>query len=148
MDVQHYPMWMGQNQLNYNFYSVGPKGKILKAIWFRQVEFEPNRIFNVSLGDVDDITNEIKGNVISNNSDVDRVLMTVGQSVIIFCKRFPDAYVTVRGSTPARTRLYRMVISSRLTEIRRKFILYGLFGLKAELFRKNQNYDGFMVKAL
>ena len=64
--------------------------------------------FNLGFGDQDESTGKINDLTISNNSDTDRILATVAATILEFTAHFPDAIVYVKGSTPARTRLYQM----------------------------------------
>ncbi|WP_440590452.1 DUF6934 family protein [Nibrella viscosa] len=49
--------------------------------------------------------------VISNNNDMPKVLATVAQTLVAFFRLRPTSSVIFRGSTPSRTRLYRMAIA-------------------------------------
>ena len=49
--------------------------------------------------------------VISNNNDAIKVLSTVYQTVLLFVKHFPEAYILMVGSSKSRTRLYQMAIT-------------------------------------
>jgi len=147
MDISHYPLMVHRDHLNYRFYSEGHKGRILKSIGYEPLCFRSFKAFNLTLGDVDERTGRVRCNVVSDNGDRDKVLRTVGESVIILCRRHRDAYVMATGSSPARNRLYRMMISKHLEEIEQRFLILGLLGWEMELFRNDRNYDGFMVKA-
>ncbi|HEY5749019.1 MAG TPA: hypothetical protein VIU12_23285 [Chryseolinea sp.] len=148
MDISHYPIQTEEDHLNYSFFSHGPKGRILKTVWFKPIQIEPRKVFNLILEDVDEVTKKASTDVISNNGDRDKVLSTVAQSVIMISKRYPEACIIARGNSPARNRLYRMMISNHLMEIQTHFLVYGIVGVRVEEYRKDQNYDGFMVKAL
>jgi hypothetical protein len=147
MEMPHYPILMGEDHLNYSFFSYGPKGRILKSIWFEPLQFEPRKVFNLILRDIDLVTRNARADVVSNNGDRNKVLSTVARSVAMLLGRYPTACVIARGNSPARTRLYRMMISNHLEKIQIYFPVYGLAGIKVEGFRKNQNYDGFMVRS-
>lgn len=53
--------------------------------------------------------------------------------------------IYVEGSTAERTRLYRIIISRELSEIEKIFTIYGLLGSDTEIFKKNQNYNAFVI---
>jgi hypothetical protein len=74
------------------------------------------------------------------------VLATVAMTVYKFYEANPGCYVFVTGSTKTRTRLYRIGISKRLTEIRKDFNVYGLLSGKWQDFSEGVDYEGFMVK--
>ena len=71
-----------------------------------------------STGDFDDF-------VITNNQDTIKVLATVAASVYAFSDVYPNARIYATGSTPARTRLYRMGISNNLEELQEQFDVFG-----------------------
>ena len=55
---------------------------------------------------------------------------------IPFFDRNPEAIVYATGSTPARTRLYRMGITKFYDEIQSDFYLYGRIGDKLYIFEQ------------
>ncbi|MBL0739820.1 DUF6934 family protein [Chryseolinea lacunae] len=146
MEMPHYPMVVSEDRLTYEFFSDGPKGKILKSIWYEPLQTF-SLVFNLALGDVDNDMGDIRCDVVSNNNDRDKVLRTVAESVIVLCRFYPSAYVVFQGNSPARTRLYRMMLSKHLSEIRQRFWVFGILRDRTEPFRKNKNYRSFMVKA-
>lgn len=95
--MPHYPILMGEDHLNYSFFSYGPKGSILKSICFEPLRFEPNKVFNLILRDVDLVTRKERADVISNNGDRDKVLSTVARTVAMHLDRYPSAYVIALG---------------------------------------------------
>jgi hypothetical protein len=54
--------------------------------------------------------------------------------------------VYATGSTKSRTRLYRMGISKYLEEIKADFEVYGELENGWEEFRKDVEYEAFLVK--
>ena len=58
---------------------------------------------------------------ISNNGDTEKVLGTVVAALYAFFDRHPGAIVYATGSTPGRTRLYRMGITKFYEEIKNDF---------------------------
>ncbi|SHG56819.1 hypothetical protein SAMN04488109_0865 [Chryseolinea serpens] len=147
MDLPYYSLRSARSRLWCTFYSEGPRGRILKAIRFVMVQASP-AVFNVTLGDVKIEFGEVDTLVVSNNGDRDKILRTVAESIILFCRRYPQAYVLVSGNSPVRNRLYRMIISNRINEIRQYCEIYGMIGLRGYPFRESQNYNGFLVKGL
>ena len=49
------------------------------------------------------------------------------------------------GSTPSRTRLYRIGISNNLSEIKEDFNVFGYLKNQWTPFEKNQNYEAFLI---
>ncbi|MEI7584587.1 hypothetical protein [Runella sp.] len=82
---------------------------------------------------------------ITNNDDMEMVMATVIQIVLRFFEKYPSKMVYIEGSTPERTRLYRIIMSRELLEIEKVFTVYGLIGNNPELFVKNLNYDAFVI---
>ena len=91
-------------------------------------------------------TGEIDDIVISNNSDSEKVLVTVVATVYAFTDKYPGAMIYATGSTNARTRLYRMGIAKYFSEVTKDFEILGERNDDWETFRKNIDYDGFLVK--
>src|ERR1700712_3575512 len=93
------------------FISIGKNGRIIK-----QVEFQAtlvSEIYNLVFGDVDG--NEgISDTSVSNNGDRNKILATVAYVVNLYLERYPERLIYFRGSTPERTRLYRMAIGLNL----------------------------------
>lgn len=148
MESKCYESYRGQTRFSYRFYSCGSRGRILKQVDFTLFQMQPIVAYNVSFGDVDENTGEIDTGVVSNNADRDQVLLTVATIITRFCRRNPQVYVVARGNSPARNRLYRMMISKRLDEIQKRCEIYGILGSKTVAFQKNVNYTAFAVKTL
>ncbi|GAB4040548.1 DUF6934 family protein [Spirosoma jeollabukense] len=126
----------------YSFVSVSPEKTIQKLIFFTRSE---SGIYNMALVDLLE-SGELSDMSISNNQDMEIVLATVIRVLSDFLNRKSDAIVTFQGSTPERTRLYRIVISKFLPEIIFIFDVGGLtLSGEYEPFRPNQNYTGFVV---
>jgi hypothetical protein len=74
-------------------------------------------IYNLAFGDIPDGTDMIDDAVVSNNDDRDMILATVANTIFDFTNNYGKHYIFATGSTPARTRLYQMGISSLWNEI-------------------------------
>ena len=101
-----------------------------------------------SLGfvDVDNLTGEINDLAKSDNGDSEKILATVAQATLTFTKYHPESLVFAEGSTPIRTRLYRIGISQNFEAISETFLVWGLLGNKWHPFEKNSDYEAFLVK--
>ena len=91
-------------------------------------------------------TGEINDNVITNNDDSQKVLATVASTTYAFTDKYPDAWIYATGLSKARTRLYRMGITNNLAEIKKDFHVFGLNSDKWEKFRRDKNYEAFLIK--
>lgn len=123
---------------------MGSKGAIRKMIEFQTTSF-PN-LFNLAFGDKNPETGEIDDLAISNNGDTQKVLGTVVAALYAFFDRNPEAIVYATGSTPARTRLYRMGITKFHDEIQSDFYLYGRIEDKLYIFETGTEYEGFIAR--
>lgn len=131
MNIEHYTLSVNATYLDYEFESDGPKGKIIKRIRLRKINDKPN-VYNLSFGDFNPATGQISDTTTTNNKDTDKILSTVASAVGVFFRHYPDAFVIAEGSTPSRTRLYRMRVASNLCKIEKEFRVYGLLGDKWE----------------
>jgi hypothetical protein len=144
MQFEKYEIEASSSLLRFEFYSIGPKGKIKKQVVFKAFE-NNNNVFNIGFGDVDKDGN-INDLTITNNEDSQKVLATVVLTVLKFFEKYPNYYVYATGSTKARSRLYRMGISNNLDEILQSFVIYGFFDNKWEFFKIGKDYQEFLVR--
>lgn len=113
------------------------------------IEFQatslPN-LYNLAFGDKDPETGELDDLAVSNNGDTEKVLGTVVAALYVFFDRNPEATVYATGSTPARTRLYRIGITKFYDEVQNDFFLYGKIGDKLYIFETGIDYEGFIAQ--
>ena len=119
MELERYQTSISRDHKVYNFVSVGNKGKFIKKVIFS--ETDQDGLYNLSLGDYNTKTKEIDYYSISDNGDRDKILATVVACLFSFFKYNLKAWVYTYGSTPTRTRLYRMGISNHLDETTEDF---------------------------
>ena len=144
MKLDRYHLKSDETLSVFEFISVGPKGAIRKIIHF-QPTLTPG-LYNLAFGDKHPITGEIDDLVITNNGDPDKVLATVVAALYVFLDKNPEALVYATGSTPSRTRLYRIGITRFLDEIRKDFFLYGRTNKEFHDFEIGKEYDGFLAQ--
>ena len=144
MKLPKYPLASGDRLTTFDFISEGPKGLIHKLVQFKQTNLK--NVYNLAFGDKDHTTGEIDDTVISNNGDSEKVLATVVATVYAITDKYPDAVIYATGSTKARTRLYRMGIAKYFSEVTKDFEILGERNDDWESFRKNIDYDGFLVR--
>lgn len=82
-------------------------------------------VYNLAFGDHDESTGETSDSIISGNGDGQKVLTTVASTAYAFTNQYPAARIYATGSSPARTRLYRIDISTSQIEIMADFEVYG-----------------------
>ena len=146
MDLERYQTSTSRDHKVYSFVSVGNNGKFIKKVIFS--ETDQDGLYNLSLGDYNTKTKEIDYYSISGNGDRDKILATVVACLFSFFKYNPKAWVYTYGSTPARTRLYRMGISNYLDETADDFEIFGELDYGWERFKINTNYRSFIIKLI
>ncbi len=144
MKLDRYHLKADETLSVFEFISVGPKGAIRKII-----DFQPTGVkglYNLAFGDKHPVTGEIDDLAITNNGDTDKVLATVVTALYAFLDTNPEALVYATGSTPARTRLYRMGISRFYEEMQQEFILFGRIGKEFYEFEIGKEYESFLAQ--
>lgn len=135
------------DKLKFQFVSEGPKGKIVKIIQFAQTSDKD--IYNLSFGNlrhdgsVDDETT-------NDNKDRNKILATVAGAIYEFSSLYPDKFIFFGGTTLERTRLYRMALTININELKKDFLIYGVYKTgdmyERVVFQEQKNYFGFMIK--
>jgi hypothetical protein len=144
MNLPRYTLKADADLTVFEFISEGPKGSIPKLIVFAETNLKD--FYNLAFGDKDEITEKINDKIVSNNNDTEKVLTTVVAAIFAFTDRYPDAWVYATGSTPSRTRLYRMGINKYLKEIERELHIFCEFGDDWLPFEKERDFEGYAVK--
>jgi hypothetical protein len=137
---------ISHNGLKYTFISKGPKGDIPKVIQFGKTPIL--NVFNLAFGNlnndgtIDDLT-------VNDNKDRNKILATVASVVYQFTKE-NDKLIFFAGSTPERTRLYRMAITINWEALATDFEIFGVLQFLGNFievpFEKGVNYYGFLIK--
>ena len=138
-----YELKAQSDAMTFEFTSVGPKGEIPKLVIYSAMPTK--NLYNLAFGDKDLVTGEIDDLVVTDNKDSQKILATVASTVYAFMDKYPDALVTARGSTKARTRLYQIGISNNLEHISNDFLVFGEKDEKWLPFEKNVAYDAFLI---
>ena len=145
MGNERYDLAEDSDAMVFEFTSVGPKGRIPKLVVYSNTYIEG--MYNLGFGDKNTLTGAIDDMIVTDNKDSQKVLATVASTVYAFFNKHPDAFITARGSTKVRTRLYQMGISNNLEEIAKDFAVWG--SKEAEdiwrPFEKNIKYDDFLI---
>lgn len=132
----------------YEFTSIGENQAIKKLIIFTPVKGE-YKVYNLSFGDRTNYDGDllrIDDRIVSNNGDMNKVLATIFRAVLDFTKDKGFYKIVFRGSTPSRTRLYRMVLSTNYEELSEYFNIYGVHSNGTVVFfAKNTDYQGFLI---
>lgn len=115
---------------------------VRKAVEFTLIQ---DNIYNLAFGDVDE-NDELNDLTVTNNKDMELVLATVIQTIIVFFETYPDRKVFFTGSSASRTRLYQIVVKKELLVLSQRFLVQGVRNGKLEAINNNKNYDAFLVQ--
>ncbi len=125
----------------YEFDSISEQKIIKKAIGF--YEYATDTV-ELVFGDISNGKLDVTAK--SNNDDFQVVINTVVVTVYRFWELYPYKTVSFVGSTEARTRIYRAIISKLYDEINSDFEIYGLtFDNVLEKFKPNKDYFSFQI---
>lgn len=144
MNLDKYTLTASPDFQSFKFYSVGSKGSIPKLVQFQ--EMLGIDYFNLAFGDLDITSGELDDLSVSDNGDSEKVLATVLTALYNFLEKYPNATVYAKGSTPGRTRLYRMGIFKYYSESDLGISVFGELEFGFEPFRGGKEYLGFLVR--
>lgn len=144
MKIEKYHLKSDNTHTYFEFISIGSKGPIYKMIEFQTTS--TLNLYNLAFGDKNSETGEIDDLAISNNGDTEKVLGTIVAAIYAFFDRNTEAILYATGSTPARTRLYRIGINKFYNEIQNDFYLYGQNGDELYVFEVGKEYEGFVAQ--
>ncbi|MBO9616085.1 MAG: hypothetical protein J7619_25550 [Dyadobacter sp.] len=145
MDQPHYEVQRSLQNYVYSFVSEGRKGRVKKKVQFDLMQAG---IFNLGFGDWKDSDSGFDDLAITDNGDMEIVLSTVVRIAVEFLSENPGVIIHLTGSTPARTRLYRIIISNRYDAIRNGYSVWGYLNGGFHPFQKNINYEAFLISKL
>lgn len=153
MNIPKYDFLTNTDLTLFRFESNGSSGEIVKGIAYTVTKDET--LYNLGFGDLifDPIQNGyiIDDLAVSNNGDRNTVLATVAKSAYKFSEKYPERNIFIKGSTKARTRLYRRAITLNLEELSETFHIFGamrdengdVFDVP---FDPNGDFYGFIIK--
>ena len=144
MNVAKYHLKSDNTLTYFEFISVGTNGPVRKMIEF-QATTTPG-LYNLAFGDKDPETGELNDLAVTNNGDTEKVLGTIVAALFTFFDKNPEALVYATGSTPARTRLYRMGITKFYEEMQKDFYLLGQIDQNFYPFEIDKVYEGFLAQ--
>ncbi len=130
----------------YEFFSIGPKGRIQQMIQLGMVQKVP-LIFNLELGPILS-DNKIDTLSVTNNKDTKKILQSVTESILEFLNGRQEALVLIQGSTPARTRLFQMWIRGIHDQYREDISIEGWFRNRWYEFQKDMQFEAFLIKKI
>ena len=113
-----------EDRLLYEFTSNGPRGKLKLVVQF-EIRSD-QQTYNLAMGNLKE-DGSIDDLIVNNNKDRDKVLATVAAIVDDFTLHHPDRFIFFSGSTPGRTRLYRMALTINYPYLSGIYHIWGLF---------------------
>jgi hypothetical protein len=146
MRQEQYSFIRDSRRFYYEFYSIGPKGRVKKVVEYNRFTKLETESYNLSFGDWNEAGNCFDDMISTNNGDRNKVLATVAATVIDFMQHHADATLFVAGSTPARNRLYQMGIAGAWEEINMLFKIRGFVDGEWKSFQKGVNYTAFLLE--
>jgi hypothetical protein len=84
--------------------------------------------------------------IVTDNQDTEKVLATVAKAVYVFFENNPDVFIYATGSTVARTRLYRIMLTRHYKELTKDYYLYGQVGNQFVEFKPGVDFDEFLAQ--
>jgi len=122
MNFDQYTATASSSLTEYHFTSSGPKGEFPKIVQYSYLEEE--LAINLAFGLLKE-DGTIDDTFRTGNGDSDKILATVGNTVLAFTEKYPHAPVFATGSNAARTRLYRKMLTLNKAEVEKIFVIYG-----------------------
>jgi hypothetical protein len=144
MNLARYPFEYFTEKYYYEFYSTGPNGKVRKLACFTLVEDTTFPVYNIGFGDAEENSFEINDRDVTNNNDSMKVLLTIALIALAFLRYRPGVWIFAAGTSPARNRLYRMLITKYWKEINQFFAINGEIDGRHYPFEPGINYDGLI----
>lgn len=148
MKEPQYLLSRDEQSFFYEFISEGPNGNVEKIITFTKISGR-EEFYNLAFGDKITYNNgelDIDDLVVTNNSDMKKVLATVFGATHHFVSTYSQNNVFFQGSTASRTRLYGMAIAKHYEELSNIFDIFGLNGKDFVPYVMNERYEGYLVR--
>ncbi len=123
MNREYYDFSLDKVHTRYFFVSEGKRGKIIKVVVFQEID---NHIFNVVLGDYDEINDKVDDENITNNGDMTKVFATVVHIIKDYLKKNPDKLLYIEANTPLKSKLYNRIIRNNLQELETHLNIFGV----------------------
>lgn len=144
MKQPYYTFKTNPTQLTFTFESISYDKSIQKIVIYTPF-YENDEVYNLAFGDIIS-DGEFDDEAVSNNKDANKILATVIQTILVFFETYPTKTVFLTGSTPARTRLYQIIINREASMLSEQFDIKGIRNGLSEVVVPNIKYDAFLIK--
>jgi len=148
--VETYELITFEDPFIYMFYTKDDR-QILKRVSFDKAKgYE--KLYNVSLGDMDPRSGETDFMARSNHKNRDKVLATVVSAVYKFTSTYPDFGVIIEGNQSAKTMMYRMGLHKYYDQLSKDFEIHGVTRdtddsiLSIEKYIKEKKYHAIVAE--
>jgi hypothetical protein len=144
MEKPVYPITASDQGLKYSFDITNNERVIVKVITFTPVEASFDlyeMVFGTLMpnGKVDVLT-------VDGDHHLEKIISTVISSLLQFLELNPNTSVFFSGSTPARNRLYRAVITKVTSATELPYQIWGFTTEdNLEVFDKSHHYTGYII---
>ncbi|SDG98385.1 hypothetical protein SAMN04487996_12687 [Dyadobacter soli] len=142
MKEKFYPFEASEDYMYFWFESKSENRVVAKSVEFSKLGAQT---YNLAFGDVDE-NDDLDDVVVSNNGDMPKVLATIAQIVIAFLGEYNDKHIYFTGSSRARTRLYRAVLTREIDNWSPIFEIRGVYDGRAIPFQSNIDFESFIIK--
>ena len=129
------------NNTIFIFESVGPKGIIPKIVVFQE---RNDGKWNLGFGDY--LNGGLNDKVISNNSDIRKVMFTVAETIYTFTETYPDKIVFIQPVDKRRGNLYNLIFQKRWNEIKDKFHILGEVNGRRTIYDPSLFFETFELQ--
>ncbi len=91
MNIDKYPVIIGETEMVFEFVSEGVGGSVPKLVFYTETHL--HNFKNLGFGHKDLETGQIDHEVVTNNRDSEKVLATVASKLYIFTYKYPGVMV-------------------------------------------------------
>jgi hypothetical protein len=141
MITESYNYIAEDHKTQFAFFSEGVQGKIIKIVLFT---FIKDDLWNLGFGDL--VKGDIDDTIISNNSDIVKLIGTIAKITYDFSVEFPLRRIYIEPVDEKRKRLYNHVFRRHHKTINDTFQIIGLFEGLEEPYSPDKLYDIFKLK--
>ncbi len=145
MQEESYPFTCSRQEFRYKFVSIGKRKQITKIVLFTETHWD--KIYNLALFDcLED--GSVSAYVNSGNGDERLVFATIIKIIDHFLTLKSDCLIIFKGNDDRRHRLFRIFITTVLSDLSKTYQVYGIVRDRTLRFKPNKLYDSYMIRKL